>query len=184
MSDHSKTSLPPSFRSLRPDVLSAGAAVWIVGVVQLFACHLVAQIGWDPPYSWALNNISDLGNVLCGPWGDDRRSVCSPRHAVMNSSFVATGLLLLVGLVLLRLGGLALLRSRMVIALFAVAALGWGVAGFFPADVHENVHVVLGAIPIFVAGNLALVACGIRSPRAGRRNRRRCHGHRSAPRRP
>lgn len=44
-----------------------GYSAWIVGVVQFFIIHRITESAWARPYSWARNNISDLGNVtaLC-----------------------------------------------------------------------------------------------------------------------
>ena len=82
-------------------VTRLGALAWIVGAVQFFVCHLIVQSAWPTPYSWSLNNVSDLGNVYCEPWGDNGRYVCSPLHDLMNVSFVVDGLLIITGVVLI-----------------------------------------------------------------------------------
>jgi hypothetical protein len=56
-----------------PLLVRWGSAAWIVGAVQFFATHVIVELAWPRPYSWARNNISDLGNVRCGSWGDDGR---------------------------------------------------------------------------------------------------------------
>ncbi len=56
--------------------LKVGAVAWTVATVQFFLLMLVVQLAWETPYSWADNNISDLGNVTCGSFGG--RAVCSP----------------------------------------------------------------------------------------------------------
>jgi hypothetical membrane protein len=74
----------------------------------------------------------------------------------MNASLVATGVLLCLGMVLTwRLIGRGLV-TRMAQALVLVGASGYAVAGFWPADVDENAH-VLGALLIFVLGNAGVV---------------------------
>lgn len=119
--------------------------------------HLVVQIPWDPPYSWAANNISDLGNVHCGPWGPDQRYVCSPWHAWFNPAFMVLGLCLIPGLLLVRRRiGLPITS----VVLLALTGAGFVMAGVWPADVNENNH-VLGAVLIFFAGNLGLLWAGI-----------------------
>lgn len=137
-----------------------GAGVLAFGVLQFFLVHLVVQTAWEPPYNWAHNNISDLGNVRCGEWGAgaDQRYVCSPRHELMNVSFVALGATLLVGVVLVRrhVG-----MSRTTVVLLAAAAIGFATAGLAPADVDEDTHVLLGAVPIFFLGNAGLVTMGL-----------------------
>lgn len=132
-----------------------GAWALVLGVVQFFLFHLVVQLAWPEPYSWARNNISDLGVTACGPWPGDGRYVCSPMHAWMNASFVAQGALLVAGLGLskpLRSG----LLTRASLVFVSLAALGWVLAGVAPADVDEGLH-VLGAFLIFFCGNLGLV---------------------------
>lgn len=139
----------------RPPV---GAGVLVVGVVQFFVCHLIVESQWATPYSWADNNLSDLGNVHCGPWGPDDRYVCSPWHDLMNVSFVALGVALVIGLLLVRR---SLGIARTATALVAAGAAGFVVAGLVPADVDEDTHVLLGAVPIFLGGNGGLILIGL-----------------------
>ena len=130
-----------------------GAWALILGVVQFFAFHLIVQSAWPEPYSWADNNISDLGAVGCGPW--DGRYVCSPLHAWMNASFVAQGALLAAGLVLARpLRGRLLTKTSL--AFVSLAALGFVLAGLAPADANEGLH-VLGAFAVLFCGNIGLI---------------------------
>ena len=146
---------------------AAGALAWIAPPPLFLTAQLVAGSGWRVPYSWSANNISDLGNITCGSWGDDRRDVCSPLHLVMNVGFVATGLLIVAGVILL--WGSAHLGNKLSSLLILFAGAGYVVVGLAPADRQENIHVVLGAIPIFFAGNagLLLTAMGRRiRPRA------------------
>lgn len=71
-----------------------GCAAWVVGVAQFFVLHGVVESAWERPYSWARNNISDLGNAHCARQSDpEPRYVCSPQHTLMNVSFVTLGLL-------------------------------------------------------------------------------------------
>jgi hypothetical membrane protein len=148
-----------------------GGLALLAASVQFFVCHLVVQSGWYPPYSWAGNNISDLGNVHCGAWGDNERYVCSPDHALMNGSFVATGVLLLLGLALVSTPGRATAARpcpgprrragrRGAPLLLALAAAGWATAGLFPADANLGVH-LLAAVGVFLGGNAGLVATGL-----------------------
>jgi hypothetical membrane protein len=137
-----------------------GRVAWVAGVAQFFVCHGLAESAWARPYSWARNNISDLGNVRCA-WQPDPepRYVCSPRHALTNTSFVALGLLLVAGVALTgalwRRGGTAVLCRL----LLAGAGTGFVLAGLAPADVHENRH-VLGALLIMGTGNMGLLPAG------------------------
>lgn len=137
-----------------------GRAAWVAGVAQFFVCHGLAESAWARPYSWARNNISDLGNARCA-WQPDPepRYVCSPRHALMNTSFAALGLLLAAGVVLTgalwRRGGAAVLCR----ALLGGAGVGFVLVGLAPADLHENQH-VLGALLIMGTGNIGLLLAG------------------------
>jgi hypothetical protein len=80
--------------------------LWIL-TLEFFAGQAVAQAAWRTPYSLLTNSISDLSNTACGSWppasvhlaslGLSATYVCSPRHSVMNVSFSATGVLILLG---------------------------------------------------------------------------------------
>ncbi|GHF55094.1 hypothetical protein GCM10010218_40590 [Streptomyces mashuensis] len=137
-----------------------GSAAWVVGAVQFFALHGVVESAWEKPYSWAGNNISDLGNALCATQPEpEPRYICSPEHALMNGSFVALGILLAVGAVLTgalwRRGGTAT-TARL---LLAGAGGGFVLAGLAPADLHENQH-MLGALLVMGIGNTGLLLAG------------------------
>ncbi|MFE5158793.1 DUF998 domain-containing protein [Streptomyces sp. NPDC056697] len=134
----------------------------MAGVVQFFAVHLFVESAWARPYSWAWNNISDLGNAHCALQPDpEPRYVCSPEHAAMNASFIALGTLLVIGTVLT--GVLWRRGSASAVARFLLAGAGVGfvLAGLAPADVRENQH-VLGALLIMGTGNIGLLLAGAR----------------------
>ncbi|MEU3075080.1 DUF998 domain-containing protein [Streptomyces laurentii] len=138
-----------------------GYAAWIVGVVQFFVVHGIAESAWTTPYSWAHNNISDLGNAVCALRSEpEPRYICSPEHGLMNGSFIALGVLFLLGVVLT--GGALWRRGPAAMAarvLLAGAGAGFALAGLAPADVNENTH-VLGALLIMLLGNAGLVLTG------------------------
>lgn len=138
-----------------------GYSAWIVGVVQFFVIHGIAESAWARPYSWARNNISDLGNAHCALQPDpEPRYICSPEHGLMNVSFVALGVLFVVGAALT--GGALWRKGRAAAVarlLLAGAGVGFVLAGLAPADVNENQH-VLGALFIMAAGNIGLVVAG------------------------
>lgn len=145
----------------RPTTLPRPArigALCLTAAAPLFLlANVVTALGWrNPPFSWATHNISDLGNVHCGVWDTTRpRYVCSPWHPLMNASFVLTALLLIVGFVLawrLLCHGVA---PRVAAWLFLLAAVGYALAGAYPADVNENLH-FLAALLILVLGNIGL----------------------------
>ncbi|MFD0034160.1 DUF998 domain-containing protein [Streptomyces sp. NPDC127172] len=130
-------------------------------MLQFFVIHGIAESAWARPYSWARNNISDLGNAHCALQPEpEPRYICSPEHGLMNVSFVALGVLLVVGAALT--GGVLWRRGRaaaMARLLLAGAGVGFVLAGLAPADVNENQH-VLGALLIMAAGNVGLVLVG------------------------
>lgn len=161
---------PPLTARPSPRARRATTVLWVAAPVLFLVSHLVVERAWSPPYSWARNMISDLGNVGCGPWGDERRLVCSPLHALMNAAMIGTGLALVAGVVLTwRLWPSA--RARAGRALVAAGGLGWVVAGSVPADVDENTHVVLGAFPVLVLTNLGLLLVGLSRGRGPGRTR-------------
>ncbi|WP_166020389.1 DUF998 domain-containing protein [Streptomyces chilikensis] len=134
-----------------------GHAAWVVAVAQFFVVHGIAESAWSRPYSWAEHNISDLGNVTCGPQGGPQpRYVCSPEHTLMNGSFVVLGVLFLAGAVLtgtLWRRGPAGAAAR---AALGAAATGFALAGLAPADVDAHLH-VLGAALAMGVGNIGLL---------------------------
>ncbi len=140
-----------------------GYSAWVAGVVQFFAVHLFVESAWTrPPYSWAWNNISDLGNAHCALQPDpEPRYVCSPEHAAMNASFIALGTLLVIGTVLTGVLWRRGAASAVARFLLAGAGVGFVLAGLAPADVHENQH-VLGALLIMGTGNIGLLLAGAR----------------------
>jgi hypothetical membrane protein len=138
-----------------------GAACWALGPAIFLSAEVVVGSAWhEPAFNWTQDNISDLGNVHCGIWDTSRpRYVCSPWHDAMNVSFVLTSVLLVLGLALTwrRLGAGPLVRSTQLLALGG--AVGFGLAGAFPADVDENRHFLAGLL-IFGLGNVGPVVAG------------------------
>ncbi|MEU8264358.1 DUF998 domain-containing protein [Micromonospora sp. NPDC048999] len=147
-----------------------GACSWLLAAPLFLAANLVTGLAWrHPSFSWATNNISDLGNVTCGRWDTTRpREVCSPWHVGMNSAMITTGLLLALGVLLTwsALGrGAATTAARL---LTLAGGGGYVLAGAYPADVDENHH-FLAALLIFVLGNVGMVVAALarRSPVLG-----------------
>lgn len=145
----------------RPAVL--GALCWLVAGPLFLAANVMASFGWhNPRYSWATNNISDLGNVHCGVWDTTRpRYVCSPLHGPMNTAVILTGALLAAGILLgwravAHAAGTRAVAARAAMVLLLFTAVGYGLAGAFPADVDENQH-FLGALLVLLVGNIGLL---------------------------
>lgn len=117
------------------------------------ATELVVAAAATGGYGLASDTVSRLGEVGCSP------AYCSPRHALMNGSFVVFGLLLALGAVLLarRLG-------PWVTVLLVVSGLSSVATGLAPQDQDTTLH-VLAATPLFLAQPLALLLLGARSRR-------------------
>jgi hypothetical membrane protein len=87
-------------RSSIPWRAATGAAFYVVATLQYAIAQVVAASDWDPPYDWGNNYISDLGNTGCGMFSMPHATphyVCSPLNAVMNASFILSGLLIIAG---------------------------------------------------------------------------------------
>jgi len=112
------------------------AACWAAAAAVLLLPGLIAASHWDAPFSWWHNNISDLGETRA-PW-----------HLYANASFIATGVLVAIGTIAHTRG-----PARM---LLLAGSFGYLLAGFFPADTHENPH-VLGAFLVMGVGNAGLL---------------------------
>ncbi|MGI5524436.1 DUF998 domain-containing protein [Micromonospora sp. CA-259024] len=138
-----------------------GALCWVAAVPIFLVASLVTGLRWrQPTYSWATDNISDLGNAHCGLWDSSRpRYVCSPWHPLMNAAVLATALLLAAGLLLTwrLLGRGGVVRAAQTLLLLTTA--GYALAAVYPADVDENLH-VLGAFLIMGVGNVGLLLAG------------------------
>ena len=80
--------------------LLLGGGSWILTLLY-FIGQAVAQAAWTTPYSLIDNRVSNLGNTACGRTLANTY-ICSALHAVMNTTFVLTGVLTLIGLFLTR----------------------------------------------------------------------------------
>lgn len=131
----------------------AGAICYVIATLQYVVAQLVVQARWTTPYSWSQNFISDLGNTACGTFAVPHGSphyVCSPGHAVMNASFVLSGVLLVAGTILLWAywprGKAATVGSVLLI----VAGAGKILTGIVPENTQLSLH-LLGAFNIPLA---------------------------------
>ncbi|MFF7969694.1 DUF998 domain-containing protein [Streptomyces sp. NPDC007905] len=138
-----------------------GYAAWVAGVAQFFVAHVIVESAWARPYSWARNNISDLGNAHCAMQSEpEPRYICSPEHGLMNASFITLGVLLAIGVFFTGAAWRRGATALVVRGLLVCAGVGFVLAGLAPADVHENQH-VLGALLIMVMGNIGLGLAGV-----------------------
>lgn len=125
--------------------IRAGALAWIA-TLQFFLVETYAGRGW-PGYSFVTARISDLG------------AANSPMHALVNASLIVQGLLIGGGALLLR-EAFPLGRLRdLGIALIAINGAGVILVGFVPEDSNRILHDI-GAIALFLSGNLGMLALG------------------------
>jgi hypothetical membrane protein len=152
----------------RGDLL-VGAVCWILSV-EYFVGQAIAQVAWKTQYSLLDNPISDLGNTVCGQWppagagsqlavrlGAGNGYVCSPLHDVMNISFIAAGLLMLLGVYFTRNAWPRRRLATWGLALLALSGLGKIVVGFVPENKSLLLHEAGGiGIPLSIIGILLL----------------------------
>lgn len=135
-----------------------GPVLWILSI-QYFIIQAMVVAAWPyPQYSYRFNTISDLGNTVCGPYG--QRLVCSPYHTAMNLSFILLGITQTAGAILIyqsspKRHGLALGFSCMVLA-----GVGTLLVGLFPENTISGLHTLGAALP-FSVGNLGLIILGL-----------------------
>lgn len=101
-------------------------------------------------YSFLSDSVSRLGEVGC------TAAYCSPRHELMNGSFIAFGALLVGGAVLLSRA-----LGPWVTGLLVVAGLSSVATGLAPLDQDATLHVI-SAASLFVAQPIALIVLGAR----------------------
>jgi hypothetical membrane protein len=140
--------------------LISGGICWLA-TLEFFAAQAIAQAAWTgSDYSLAGNPISDLGVTACGRITIAGQSgyYCSPLHGLMNASFAATGVLMLLGLCLTRPAWPDRRLARWGIALFTLAGIGKVVVGLEPANVNYGLH-SLGGLDMILA-NAAVILLG------------------------
>ena len=112
------------------------------------ATEFVVAAATTGGYSFVADSVSRLGEVGCSA------AYCSPRHELMNGSFIGFGALLAGGAVLL---------SRSLgpwpAGLLVVSGLSSVATGLAPLDQDPTLHAIAAA-PLFVAQPIALVVLG------------------------
>ncbi|WP_196250773.1 DUF998 domain-containing protein [Cellulomonas sp. JZ18] len=138
----------------------------LVATAQVLVVEQVVASAWEVvPYSRAHHYVSDLGLAECAELTG--RTVCSPRHDLMNAAFVVHGLLVAAAAVLLR--DLLPRRARpWVLAALLVHATGVVWVGLVPGSLAEPLggvprYVVhnVGSVLAVVGGNTAALAAGL-----------------------
>jgi hypothetical membrane protein len=134
-----------------------GPALWISSI-QYYVVQVIVARAWTiVPYSWRGNTISDLGNTVCGQYGE--RYVCSPRHALMNLSFMILGITMFLGAVLLYREFKRTNGSFLGFSFMAYAGVGTILVGFFPENTSSILHFLGAGLP-FLLGNIGLLILG------------------------
>lgn len=140
-------------RSNSANPIMIGSILW-VSSIQYFVIQVLVALSFTPKYSLSSNTISDLGNTVCGPYGD--KLVCSPNYFLMNISFILLGLTMAVGaILLLRYLKCNRLASSGFLGL-AFSGIGTVLVGLFPENTVSSLHIIGAGVP-FLIGNLSLV---------------------------
>lgn len=124
--------------------LAWGAVLWLLRPAYIMVEVFVAS-ATTGDYRLADDTVSDLGAIGCSP------AFCSPRHELMNGTFVGVGLLLALGAVLL-----AVRLGPAVTVLLVIAGLSSVATGLAPVDENAMLHTLV-ATPLFVCQPLALL---------------------------
>lgn len=133
-----------------------GPVLWLLSI-QYYVVQAVVALTWSQPYSLLHNTISDLGNTACGLYG--ALYVCSPRHTLMNVSFVVLGITMLEGSTLIyhefKKGRLSALGFTGM----GLAGFGTILVGLFPENTIHVLHLIGAILPFFI-GNLSIGLLG------------------------
>ena len=136
----------------------AGGVALAIGALLFFVVEYVTSLRWaDGKYSYISEFISSLGiPVVVG-------HINSPWHALMNFGFVAYGLLVVIGYILLKhgfpKGALATVATVMLVA----SGIGAVLVGFFPGHDWEFSFVhAIGAMLVIYAGNIGAILLSIK----------------------
>jgi hypothetical membrane protein len=147
-------------KSIRHTYHILGAFAWIL-CVQYFLIEQFVKNAWTvPAYSMRFNYISDLGATSCSYLSPGvMRAVCSPLHAFMNYSFIANGILIIVGCALFWgiLPKQRLLKIGLVF--LALGSLGLIAVGLFPENTIIALHTA-SAVEFFVLVNVGIILIG------------------------
>ncbi len=126
-----------------------GALALLVRPVYIATEFLVAA-ATTGGYSFFGDSVSKLGEIGCAA------TYCSPRHELMNGSFMAFGVLLAGGAVLLTRS-----LGPWVTGLLVVSGLSSIATGLAPLDQDATLHAI-AATPLFLAQPIALLLLGAR----------------------
>ncbi len=146
--------MPKSTARTNSSVVGARGARW--GALALLvrptyiATEFVVAAATTGGYSFVADSVSRLGEVGCSA------AYCSPRHELMNGSFIGFGGLLAGGALLL-----ARPLGPWVTGLLVISGLSSAATGLAPLDQDSTLHAI-AATPLFVAQPVALILLGVR----------------------
>jgi hypothetical protein len=126
-----------------------GALIFLLRPTYI-ATEVVTAAATTGGYSFVADSVSRLGEVGCSA------AYCSPRHDVMNGSFMAYGIALAAGALLL-----ARPLGPWVTGLLVVSGVSSYATGLAPLDQDATLHAI-AATPLFVAQPVALLLLGAR----------------------
>lgn len=130
--------------------MHVGGAAWTL-IALYFVAEFVTARAWPTPYAVSSNSVSNLGATGC-----DAATLCSPLHAVINTAFILTSMLIVIGALTLRdLIPASRYRSAALVSLTVTSASG-ALTGLVPVDVDPDLHFLV-ATPTFAARNAAMV---------------------------
>jgi hypothetical membrane protein len=131
----------------------AAGTAWSLSFAYL-AAEIVTAYAWSTTYSFRHHTISDLGVTACTP------SLCSPLHLLMNATFVALGVLTIVGAVLFRSVIPQGYRQRWIVSLSVLTGLSTAATGLVPSSDGIVGHLV-AVLPGFVARHIVLILVAV-----------------------
>lgn len=131
----------------------AAGFAWSLAFAYL-AVEIVTAYAWSTPYSFRHDTISDLGVTACTP------NLCSPLHLLMNATFVALGLLTILGAVLFRGVVARGYRQWWLVSLAVLTGLSTAATGLVPSNDGIFVH-LLAVLPAFISRHIVLILIAV-----------------------
>ncbi len=126
--------------------VATGGSLWALAALQYAVTHVVAASAWTVPrYDWLHNGTSNLANTRCGFFAAPNASptyVCSPLHDMVNASFVLTGVLVIVGALLLRRFWPTGWLTDAAMVLWILLGFGKILVGFAPENTNIGLHLM------------------------------------------
>ncbi len=133
-------------------------------LVVFFVGQAVSQLSVTAPYSAKRQSISSLGITACGNFKEPQTNqwfyVCSPLHAVMDTTFVLSGALIMLAVILVLRPlwpGKKLRKTGLGLLFFG--GIEEVVAGFSPLNLNPFLHSLSGGLAIFSL-NMGLILLG------------------------